>query len=301
MTKHRIAKFFVVAAAILALPALSMAGTDAKESKEVQSVVEKAKETWITGDLGVSVVSEFIARGFTVEDKGVIAQPYADLYFKLYEGEGFLNKISFNLGLWSSLHSHVQPAAETSSTRNWFEFDYTAGLAFTFDKNFTATASYFEFDFPSDVLGTARSLNLKLAYDDSDALGPFALHPHAAVLYELGAPGHAGLRANGWYYEIGIAPAYVFGKGNPYAVTFTVPVAVGLGDHRFYAGDTFGYVAAGAQLAVPLAFIPGKLGTWTLSGGYTYWHLGDNAAILGSLASTDPDRHVFQGAIGLTF
>src|SRR6266853_1188428 len=105
MTKHSIAKSFVFAAAILALPALSMAVTDTKESKEVQSVVEKAKESWITGDLGVSIVSEFIARGFTVEDKGVIAQPYLDLYFKLYEGEGFLNKISFNLGLWSSLHS----------------------------------------------------------------------------------------------------------------------------------------------------------------------------------------------------
>ena len=301
MTKHSIAKSFVFAAAILALPALSMAGTDTKESREAQPIVEKVKETWISGDLGVSVVSEYVSRGFPLEDKGVMAQPYLDLYFKLYESEGFLNKISFNLGLWGSLHSHVQPAAETSSTRNWFEFDYTAGLAFTFDKNFMATLSYFEYTFPSDVLGTSRSLNLNLAYDDTDLLGAFALHPHAAVLYELGAPGFAGIRGKGWYYEVGIAPSYVFCKASPYAVTLTVPVTVGLGDDRFYAGDTFGYVSVGAQLSVPLAFIPEKLGAWTLSGGYTYSRLGDNAATLGSLVSTDQDLHVFQGTVNLAF
>src|SRR6187402_1758831 len=109
MTKHSIAKFFVLTASIIAVPALSMAGTEMKESKEVKQVVETPKESWITGDIGVAVVSEYISRGLVLENQGIIAQPYLDLYFKLYEGEGFINKVSFNLGLWSSIHSHPQP------------------------------------------------------------------------------------------------------------------------------------------------------------------------------------------------
>ena len=50
-------------------------------------------------------------------------QPYVDLYFKLYEGEGFLNKVSLNLGLWSSINSRKTDAGAVSggkgATRSW--------------------------------------------------------------------------------------------------------------------------------------------------------------------------------------
>lgn len=297
MTKQRIAKFFILTASILAAPALSMAGTEMKESKEVKTVVEAAKESWITGDLGVTVVSEYISRGLVLENQGVIAQPYLDLYFKLYEGEGFINKVSFNLGLWSSIHSHEQPPG-TSTTGAWYEFDYTAGLAVTFAKRFTGTLSYFEFDSPSDSFNTARSLNYNLSFDDTDFLGAFALHPHVAALYELKAPGFAGLDEDGWYYEIGIAPSHTFGP-----VTVTVPITVGLGDGNFYAGDNYGYTSAGVTLSTPLSFIPEKWGAWTVSTGYTYYNLGDNlqAFSKATQGSGDETQHVFSGSIGLTF
>lgn len=300
MTNHRIAAYSALALAGLSFASTSLAGTG-KEVKAAapKEITETIKESCITGDLGVVFVSEYISRGLVLENQGVIAQPYMDLYFKLYEGTGFINKVSFNLGLWSSIHSHVQPDGSTDTVRNWYEFDYTAGIAVTMMEKLTATLSYFEFDSPANVFDTARSLNLNLAYDDSDLLGAWAMHPHIAVLRELNAPGFAGLGGNGWYFEAGVAPSYTFGKGGTCPVTFTVPINVGYGDEKFYAGQTFGFVSAGAQLSVPLAFVPSCYGSWTFSGGYTWFHLGETVA--NATANGDHNRHVFQGGVGLAF
>jgi len=270
-------------------------GKDVKESKELK---QQCKESCISGDLGVTMPTQYMSRGLMLENQGVIAQPYLDLYFKLYEGTGFINKVVFNFSLWSSIHSHVQPTTAgtfDATARNWYEFDWTPGIAVTFAKNFTATLSYFEFDSPASSFDTARSINLNIAYDDTDLLGKFALHPHVTVLSELNAPGFAGLQGHGWYYEIGLAPSYTAGP-----VTFTVPITVGLGDgKRFYGDEAFGYFATGLQISVPLSFIPECYGKWTFSGGYTWYLLGDNVA--DATATGHESQHVLQGAIGLTF
>ncbi|MEI9894896.1 MAG: hypothetical protein WDN28_13675 [Chthoniobacter sp.] len=272
----------------------SLTGDDGKDVKETKDVKEQVKESCITGDIGVTFVSAYLSRGLVLENQGVIAQPYLDLYFKLYEGTGFINKVQLNLGLWSSIHSHPQPDGSTSTTRNWYEFDYTPGIAVTFAKNFTFTASYFEFDSPADSFDTARSLNFNLAYDDTDLLGKFALHPHVTYLRELDAPGAAGLGPQANYYEIGVAPGFAAG---PVAITF--PITVGLGSEGFYQSDTFGYVAGGIQLSIPLSFIPECYGKWSFSGGYTFYHLG--ADVADATNTGHHTAHVFQGAVGLTF
>ena len=98
MTKHSKAKFCALAAGILSVPAISFAGTETA-GKEAKPVVEQVKESCITGDIGINVVSQYVSRGVIFENQGAILQPYADLYFKLYEGEGFLNAVSLNLGI----------------------------------------------------------------------------------------------------------------------------------------------------------------------------------------------------------
>src|SRR5205085_9853962 len=51
MTNRSIARFSMLAAGMITLPAVSYAGQEIKETKEV---VEKAKESCISGDLGIN-------------------------------------------------------------------------------------------------------------------------------------------------------------------------------------------------------------------------------------------------------
>lgn len=304
LTLSNIKKFGAVAvtAAGLLATSISYAGTEVAASK---NVVEETKKSFITGDLGVTVVSEYISRGLVLENQGAIAQPYLDIYFKMYEGTGFINSVTAQLGFWSSIHSHVQPQGSTDTTRNWYEFDWTPTISVAFAKNFTFSLAYLEFDSPASAFDTARSINGTLSYNDSDLLGAFALHPHVSVLRELAAPGFAGLSGQGWYYEVGVAPSYTVASKSTYPVTFTVPVTAGFGSHHFYAGNGFGYVSTGLNASVPLAFIPSGYGTWTATAGYTYYYLGTNASNItdaeGRNAISSRDQHVFSGAIGMTF
>ena len=57
MIKQNIAKVGILTAAILSIPAISFAGTS---GKDVKTVVEKCKESCITGDLGIDVYSKYI-------------------------------------------------------------------------------------------------------------------------------------------------------------------------------------------------------------------------------------------------
>jgi len=292
----------IAAAAMLGLSSLSsaLAGTEtAAPGKETKQVTPPCPVSYITGDFGVTFTSEYISRGIVLQDKGVIAQPYLDLYFKLYQGDGFINSVSAQLSFWSDIGSNHSSSPVGSTTPDWYEFDWMPGMSVVFAKNFTLTVQYFEFDSPADAFSTARSINANLAYDDSGLLGPFALHPHFTVLWELGAPGFAGLGPKGWYYEVGIAPSYTFLKSSKYPITLAAPFTLGLGDSRFYAGNNFGYFSTGPVVSVPLAFIPSGYGSWTLSAAYTYYYEGTTVRAVS--ASRANSRNVFSGSLGCTF
>lgn len=330
MTNKHIAKFCVLTAGILTLPVASYAGKEMKETKEV---IEKCKESCITGDLGVNVVSQYVSRGVIFENQGGIIQPYADLYFKLYEGEGFLNKVSLNLGIWNSFHSRKTDAGlyegkpfgsstqYNSSTGSWYEFDFTAGVSITFAKNFTFTPSYYTFLSPNDGFSTFQGLNLKLAYDTTDLIG-FNLGLYGQVLFELENKAGTG-SDEGVYYEVGIAPSIPVGP-----VTVSFPITAGFGSNDFYgsahtknvyvdgefagtettiSNETFGFVSAGVSVSYPLAFIPECYGTWTVNAGYTYFYLGDGTSDFnteergGEVRSYSEHEHVFQGGLMVAF
>src|ERR1700722_8007202 len=86
-----------------AVPMTAKAGTDETASgKESKAVVEEAKKSYISGDLGVQFVTTYYSRGILQGPqgkRGFDAQPYLDLYFQLYAGTGFVDKITLNLGL----------------------------------------------------------------------------------------------------------------------------------------------------------------------------------------------------------
>jgi len=267
------------------------AGTETTSGKESKAVVQAPATSAITGDLGVSFVSAYFTRGLVQENQGIIGQPYADLYFDLYDGTGFINKVVLDLSIWSSLQGH-HSGAPGSTVRSWYEFDYDPGVSITFAKNFTLTSSYFEFDSPNGSFAAARSLNFNLAYNDADFLGAFAVHPHVTYLREL--QGAAGIGKHGNYYEVGITPGLpTYGP-----LSVTLPITAGFGNSGFYVNNGFGYFSVGPQASVALPFIPSRFGSWALTGGVTYYYLN------GSVAKADLNRHhdwVFNGGIGLTF
>ena len=287
----------------LSTAALGVAGTEGS-SKESKAIVEKAKESCISGDLGVNFASQYISRGLIFENQGGIIQPYADLYFKLYEGEGLLSKATLNLGIWNSFHSRKTDAglvngSGASSTRSWYEFDFTAGVSLTLAKKFTLTPSYYMFLSPNDGFSTFQGINVALAYDDTDLLGKFALHPKIQVLFELENKAGNG-PDEGIYYELSIAPGFPVG---PVGVSF--PIAVGLGSDDFYADDeTYGFFSAGVNLSYALTFVPECYGTWTVSAGATYYHLGNALSDFNpGIRDTEDGDHefVFSGGLSVAF
>lgn len=306
MTNQSIAKFLVLTTGILSLPALSMAGTEMKESKEVKTVVEAAKESWISGDIGVDVVSQYVSRGSVLENQGFIAQPSINFYVKLYEGEGFINNITLYLQLWSSLHSEntdqgLVSGTGGSSTPAFYEFDYYPGFNITFAKNFTLSLGYAEFNYPNDGFFTQRLLQGKIAYNDADLLGAFAINPYFAYEYYLETPDESS------YFEVGISPGFTVGS-----LKVNFPVKAGFGANGFYTdavgnNQGFGYVSGGVAMSYPLAFIPEKFGTWNVSAGYTYYHLGEALEDFntqtrgGAVRDADENEHVFSGGIRLAF
>ena len=300
---------------LIAAPATSQAGTETKKASK--NVIEETKTSCITGDLGVNFVSEYITRGIVEENQGVIAQPYADVYFRLYKGDGAINNVTLQLGGWSSLNQHNNLVPNSQwGTKNWFEFDYTAAVAVTFLKNWTSTLSYIEADYPSNGFDSNRNLQLGLAFNDADYLGVFALHPHVNVLYTMNTSptGSAGIKKGSWYYEVGVAPSYTFLKDSRYPITATLPITVGLGDASgFYGGyngdNIYGYFTTGVNVSVPLAFIPTCYGAWTTNAGFNYYNIGNSAAaysgsgangVVGATNGSN-NQYVFSGGIGMTF
>lgn len=290
MTKTTTAQRSVLVAAMLAIPAIGFAGTGAPVT-ESKAVVEKVKESCITGDIGIDVYSQYVFHGLVLENQGAILQPYANFYFKLYEGEGFLTQADIILGVWNSFHSN-HPSVST--TRSWYEFDFVAGMAFTFAKNFTIAPSYVAYTSPGDYFDTAHVLQVRVSYDDSDLLGAFSLSPY--VLAEIELDGKAGNGPDeGQYYEIGIAPGTTLGP-----VSVSVPIKVGFGANDYYTDDGYGFFSAGIAAEYPLP-MPECLGAWNLTAGATFYHFGDPGDDATEIKNSDDHAWVFNGGLRVTF
>ena len=271
--------------------------------------IEPPQESCITGDIGFDVVSNYISKGVAFENQGLIMQPYADLHFRIYKGAGALTSVTADIGIWNSFHSH-HPGTVGQTTRNWFEFDFQTGLTFTFDK--LSIGGYFKtYESPSSIFQNTYTVGITAAYDDSAALGAFALHPY--VLAELQLEKSTGNSINGsrgQYYEIGIAPGHTWGD-----LTLSLPIKGGFGSGGFYRGNRgFGFVSVGARADYALHFVPACLGKWTVSAGATYYRLGgNNNNLLGttplsgasgaglSQLRTDKNQLVFQGGLKVAF
>jgi hypothetical protein len=288
MTKRSICTLSALAAASL-LGGQAFAGTTT-EAKTSKTVVEPAKENWISGDIGIDVVSKYFFHGINQENQGAILQPYADISFKLLENRGALTSLSADIGIWNSFHSHRGTA---STTNNWYEFDFTTGLTATIAERWTVSAKYIAYLSPGDYFGSSYAVGLRVGYDDKDLLGQFSLQPYVYVEAEVDGKSANG-KDEGFYYEVGINPNHSWGDLN-----VALPIKAGFGSNDYYAHDEgYGFFSAGLALTYSLTFVPEKWGSWSLSAGATYYNLGDGVK---KANNGDENDVVFNGGLKVAF
>lgn len=250
---------------------------------------------------GVDYTTDYYFRGIRQETHDYIVQPYAEINFRLYEGEGALTSVDVAAGLWNSLHGGPTGAdGPTVDPKFWYEADFYARLGTTLFEDLTAALVYTAYMSPNDSFATVQELALSLSYSDAKLLGPFALNPSLLIARELRNQADGGT-SKGTYMQIGIAPGVSLFEGGPVQVDLSFPLAVGLSLDDYYEfgtgdDDTFGYFSSGIAAAVPLKFIPAAFGSWQARAGVTFLKLGDNLK-----AVNNRDSFEVIGTWGLAF
>jgi hypothetical protein len=230
---------------------------------------------------GVEFPTHYFFRGILQEDEGFIAQPFLEATVKAYEGSAPLNSVSATIGIWNSFHGGPTGAdGPNQDPRSWYEADLYGGLTFGLFDDFQFGVLYTAYTSPNGRFNTVHEIALRLAYDDSELLGPFALAPSFLVAFELDGQADAGLD-EGVYIQLGIQPGFKLLEETSYPISVTFPVTLGLSADDYYEfgtgnDDTFGYLDVGLMFGVPLAFIPAAYGAWEIHAGVHFFFLGDN-------------------------
>jgi len=244
----------------------------------------------VTG--GVDVLNAYFFRGIPQDDSGVIVWPYGDVGFSLFSGEGGVRSVGANVGMWNSLHTGGA-GTDGPSGKLWYESDFYATLGFGFGGGTSLGVTYTAYNSPNGMFGTVKEISVKVAVDDSGALGAASVKPYLVLARELDGQADGGA-SEGTYLELGIGPGYAGSKAN---LTFPVKAGLSLGD--YYEGPTgdeaFGFFSVGGLVTVPFSSMPTRVGSWNIHGGVEFLMLGDrNEAVYGD------SSHVI-GSVGIGF
>lgn len=293
-------------AAGLSFHPAAMAGSPAPKSP---AVVAPTPEPWIHALLQLDFSDHYITpRGLNVENEGLVFQPLFLVFWDLYnDKDSLIQNVTLTTGVWSSFHTNESGA----DPGHWNEFDPIGGLAFKFADDWKLDVNYTAFKSMVDSYPTSQHLELKLSYDDSKALGAFALHPYVAFWQELDKKAtvtfNNATSEESSYFTIGINPGF---KAGPVKVEF--PTFINLVNEDFYqqfdgTGGGSGLAVFGTEvkLSVPLTFVPKDLGFWTLYAGVKYYHLNNDGLRDGNLVLTanehKDDLVQFHGGISIFF
>jgi len=283
----------------------STAGAQAASGTQFLDDAAAADRPAIHGFFDVPFKTAYITpRGLVVQDKGLVVQPVGGLIFDLYDAtDGPVNNVSFIGGVWNSIDS----AESNPAVGSYDESDPFGTVDSTLFKNFELSVTYVLFISPQDAYKTENNIETKFAYNDTDLLHDFALHPYMKYFYEVkGSSTVVTGRAGGTYdIELGITPSYTYKGIENYPITFTFPALITVGPKSYWGGtQDFGTVQASVDLSVPLAFVPVKFGFWHAEAGFTFVYdinhkLREAAEILGN--GTDPSRFVGSAGVGVNF
>lgn len=272
------------------LPAGTAAQSDTAEEK---SLLDR-----LSFVLDFDVVSAYYFRGIPQENQGFIGQPYATINFTAYESESWLNNVTLSLTSWNSVQTGpTGSGGDHSSPDAWYESDIVASLTATMFDKWSASIIYTAYTSPNDSYNTVQEVAFRLSFDDTQALGAFALHPYALLAFEIDDQADGGNTAfnpiaptsEGIYLELGIAPSAPLIKSDKWPISLTMPITVGIGLDNYYEngaggnrGAQFGFVDVGFDFGLPIsAIMPSGSSEWSLKAGPHLIWLGDGPASLG--------------------
>ena len=274
------------AAALLAAVAVPAAAQDAPAEPNAGNLTLSA---------GIDALNTYMFRGIRQDDTKVITWPYADLGLSFFSGDGALKSVGVNIGSWNSLHTG-DAGSDGPSGKLWYESDFYATLGLGFGGGVSVGTTYTAYTSPNSAFGTVKELALKVAFDDSAALGRASLKPYGLVAFELDGQADGGLE-EGTYLELGVAPGWAAD-----AVSLAFPIKVGLSLSDYYelggVDERFGYFSVGGIATVPITAIPASFGSWNVHGGVEFQTLGEmTKAVNGG----DESKVIGSFGIGLTY
>ena len=308
-----------------AKPAAAEATVDQQSTPLVDTDIKTPSKIW-TLNAGVDFTTDYFFRGIKRENQGLITQPWLDVTLGIWDrqgpavigsdadpGEGILDRISWTVGTWNSIHTGPTgtrgdaPGLRIDDPHGWFESDIYTSINATFLKDWQASLIYTAYMFPNEAHAATQEIAVGVGYDDSKLLGVFSLKPNILFAVET-AGGMDGEHGElGTYFQFSVEPGFRLIDSRDYPIDVRFPLTVGLSVSDYYENadghdQTFGFFDAGVVFTMPLAFMPKSFGSWELKAGVHLVTVGSHAAGLAAPAVTRGNGDAFDvvGTIGVS-
>lgn len=247
----------LLGALLAAAPMFASLPATAQDPGLDDAAMAKSEAPFVTGTLVLAIDTHFVSYGADVWGAGsrwkdALFHPSLELNFDL--GKGFKGIA----GIWMDVNNNTETTIGQKVTQ---EVDVWVGLSYGY-KEWTFTALYQEWMYASQ---NERIVDLKVAYD-------YWLNPSATLHCRVANGLDNTDIENGVVGVLGVAPGTSWKD-----ISFSFPVNVAFQSNEFQEdGDAgFSYASAGANLSIPLKFIP--KGDWTFGAGLTYFYTSDDA------------------------
>ncbi len=253
----------------------------------------------------------YTPRGLHVENEGASFHFLALAILDLYKSSSdpFFSAASITAGAWNNIQTHhvgpKGPNGSIVSVSPYNEVDPILSLEVVVLKSWTLGATYVPFISPPNLFpgGAEHNMEFKIAYDDGDLLGPFALHPYVKPFWNFSGPSPVVLgRHGGWDFEIGMNPSVVLFKDSDLPLTVSSPSFMTVANSHWFGGEGgVGHVAPVLKLSVPFPkSVAPPVGFWSLYAGIEYSHIfNDPLFLAGKILSGRNDRDVWVATGGV--
>ena len=117
--------------------------------------------------------------------------PFVDLGLTPFKGDGGLKAVTVNAGMWNAFNTQISKDdgftnLDGELTGNkWYEADYYATLGLGFGGGVSFSTTYTSYTSPANLFNHVKELAMKVAIDDSGALGKASLKPYGMIAFEL--------------------------------------------------------------------------------------------------------------------